>query len=141
MTPEPAPRPGSKGATDAAAAVPREQVRREFGLYTAAELAGRLNFGGTENARAKNLTGKAPVLALTDGGGVLYPGFQFDEKRARILPAVKDIIRLGRSAGWRDEDLVSWFFRANPLLDGRRPVDLREDEETVLPAAEKDLAR
>lgn len=141
MTPQPASRPGSKGARGAAAADPWERVRREFGLYTASELAERLDFGGTDNARARHLTGKAPVLAIVETGSVLYPGFQFDEKRTRMLPAVKDTIRLGRLSGRRDEELVRWFFRPNPLLSGKRPVDLREDEEQLLPAAERDLAR
>ena len=141
MTPQPASRPGSKGAKGAAAAEHWDQVRSGFGLYTASELAERLDFGGAENMRARNLTGKAPVLAIVENGSVLYPGFQFDEKRTRMFPAVKDIIRIGRLARWRDEELVSWFFRPNPLLSGKRPVDLREDEEQLLPAAEKDLAR
>ncbi|MBF4993467.1 hypothetical protein ITX31_04980 [Arthrobacter gandavensis] len=140
MTPQPAARPGSKGAKGAPGPGLRDQVRREFGLYTAGELAARLDFGGPANPRARNLTGKAPVLALVEEG-VLYPGFQFDEKRNRVLPAVKDIVRMARLAGWRDEDLVTWFFRPNPLLSGKRPVDFREDEERLLPAAEKDFDR
>ncbi|MER2135748.1 MAG: hypothetical protein ABS910_13820 [Arthrobacter sp.] len=110
-------------------------------MYTISELAELLHFGGQDNLRAGHLTGKARVLAVADGGTFLYPGFQFDETRARMVPAVKDIIRLGRLGGWRDEELLQWFCRPNPLLSGKRPVDVLQDEELLLPAAEKDLSR
>ena len=110
-------------------------------MYTIGELADRLDFGGQDNLRANLLTGKARVLAVQDKGTFLYPGFQFDEVRTRILPSVKDIIRLGRLNGWRDEELLRWFSRPNPLLSGKRPVDVLQDEELILPAAEKDLSR
>jgi len=142
MTEQPAAGPrGGRGSKGAAAADPWDPVRREFGLYTVSELAERLDFGGQENLRARHLTGKARVLAVADNGSILYPGFQFDETRTRMVPAVKDVIRLGRLAGWRDEELIQWFCRPNPLLSGKRPVDVLQDEEHLLPAAEKDLSR
>ena len=126
---------------DRAAADPWDQVRREFGLYSISELAGRLDFGGPENLRARLLTGKARVLAVADKAGIRYPGFQFDETRRRVIPVVKDITALGRRSGWRDEELLQWFCRPNPLLSGKRPVDVLQDEEHLLPAAEQDLSR
>ncbi|MFZ3417064.1 hypothetical protein [Arthrobacter sp. 3Tela_A] len=107
-------------------------------MYTISELADQLDFGGQDNLRAGHLTGKARVLAVADNGTFLYPGFQ---TRTRMVPAVKDIIRLGRLGGWRDEELLQWFCRPNPLLSGKRPVDVLQDEELILPAAEKDLSR
>lgn len=132
---------GRKGNKGAAAADPWGPVRQEFGMYTISELADRLDFGGQDNLRAGHLTGKARVLAVADKGTFLYPGFQFDETRTRMVPSVKDIIRLGRLSGWRDEELLQWFCRQNPLLSGKRPVDVLQDEELLLPAAEKDLSR
>ena len=132
---------GRKGNKGAAAADPWGAVRQEFGMYTISELADRLDFGGQDNLRANLLTGKARVLAVQDKGTFLYPGFQFDEVRTRILPSVKDIIRLGRLNGWLDEELLRWFSRPNPLLSGKRPVDVLQNEELLLPAAEKDLCR
>ncbi|MFZ3454043.1 hypothetical protein [Arthrobacter sp. 7Tela_A1] len=111
----------------------------EFGLYPIGELAERLRFGSSENLRARQLTGKARVLAIADNGTVLYPGFQFDEADARMVPVVKDIIRQGRAAGWSDEELVLWFCRANKQLGGKRPVDVLGDEERILTAAAGDL--
>lgn len=133
------PSPG-KGRPNAAAD-PWAEVRQEFGLYTASGLADLLAFGGPDNARARHLTGKAQVLAVADQGTFVYPGFQFDSARTRMVPAAKDIIRLGRRNGWRDEELLQWFCRPNPLLAGKRPVDVLADEERVLTAAGQDLER
>lgn len=132
---------GGKGRQGAVSADPWAAIRQEFGMYTISELASLLHFGGPENLRAAHLTGKARVLAVARQGTFLYPGFQFDEARTRMVPAVKDIVRMGRLQGWRDEDLLRWFCRPNPQLSGRRPVDVLQDEELLLPAAEHDLTR
>jgi len=103
------------------------------------ELALRLRFGAPDNLRAKHLTGKARVLAIADKGTFLYPGFQFDEAGARMIPVVKDIVRQGRLSGWTDEELVLWFCRSNKALSGKRPVDVLSDEEAIIRAAEEEF--
>lgn len=114
-------------------------IGREFGLYTISELADRLRFGAPENLRAKQLTGKTRVLAVADRGTFLYPGFQFDEAGARMLPVVEDIVRQGRLSGWTDEELVLWFCRPNRALKGKRPVDVLGDEQLIRQAADTDF--
>ena len=115
-------------------------IGREFGLYTVSELAERLRFGAPDNLRAKQLTGKARVLAVADQGTFLYPGFQFDEAGARMNPVVRDIVRQGRESGWTDEELVLWFCRPSKVLKGKRPVDVLGDEERILRAAEEEFS-
>lgn len=110
------------------------------GLYTITEAARRLGFGYGPNARAGRLTGKGKVLAVKRGQHFLYPGFQFDEPGGRMRPAVKDVIRLGRWAGWTDEQLALWFYAPNRALRGKRPVDVRDDEEQLISTAEKDMS-
>ena len=115
-------------------------MEREDGLYTILEAAQRLGFGYGPNLRASRLTGKGRVLAVKRGDAFLYPGFQFDVPGGRMVPAVKDVIRLGRWMGWTDEQVALWFYTPNNLLQGKRPVDVRTDEEKLISAAEKDIA-
>ncbi|MCC3270754.1 hypothetical protein MUG94_02290 [Arthrobacter gengyunqii] len=115
-------------------------MEREHGLYTITEAAQRLGFGYGPNLRAGRLTGKARVLAVHRGNTFLYPGFQFDEPGGRTIPTVKDVVRRGRWAGWTDEQVALWFYSPNRSLQGKRPVDVRDDEEKLISTAEKDMA-
>lgn len=115
-------------------------MEREDGLYTILEAARRLGFGYGPNLRASQLTGKGRILAVRRGDAFLYPGFQFDEPGGRMVPPVKDVIRLGRWMGWTDEQIALWFYTPNSSLRGKRPVDVRADEEKLISAAEKDIA-
>lgn len=133
---KPRPRGGHQGRP---AADRWQAVGREFGLYTIAELAVRMQFGSPENLRARNLTGDARVLAVPDGDRYLYPGFQFDEDAARMVPVVQDVVRQGRTSGWTDEELVLWFCRPNKALSGRRPVDALNDAQRLRGAAGEDF--
>ncbi|MET4061951.1 hypothetical protein ABIB35_003529 [Arthrobacter sp. UYP6] len=114
-------------------------MQREHGLYTISEAAARLGFGYGPNLRAGRLTGKGRVLAVQRNGTFLYPGFQFDEPGGRTVPAVKDVVRMGRWAGWKDEQVALWFYTPNRSLQGKRPVDVRDDEEKLISTAEKDM--
>lgn len=115
-------------------------MEREDGLYTILEAAQRLGFGYGPNLRASRLTGKGRVLAVKRGAQFLYPGFQFDVPGGRMIPPVKDVIRLGRWMGWTDEQIALWFYTPNSALQGKRPVDVRADEEKLISTAEKDIA-
>lgn len=114
-------------------------MEQEHGLYSISEAAQRLGFGAGPNLRAGQLTGRGRVLAVQRGGTFLYPGFQFDEPAGRTVPAVKDVVRRGRWAGWKDEQIALWFYSPNTSLQGRRPVDVRDDEEKLITTAEKDM--
>lgn len=114
-------------------------MEQEDGLYTILEAARRLGFGSGPNLRASRLTGEGRVLAVKRGDTFLYPGFQFDVPGGRMIPAVKDVIRLGRWMGWTDEQVALWFYTPNRSLRGRRPVDVRDDEEKLISTAEKDI--
>ena len=116
-------------------------MEREGGLFTVADLAMQLGFGGGSNSMARQLTGKGRVLAVQRNGHFLYPGFQFDAAGARVIPAVKDVIRMGRYAGWPDEQIALWFYTPNRKLSGKRPVDVRDNEEQLMNLAEADIEK
>ena len=115
-------------------------MEREDGLYTILEAAQRLGFGYGPNLRASQLTGEERVLAVKRGGHFMYPGFQFDVPGGRVIPSVKDVIRRGRGMGWTDEQIALWFYTSNSALQGKRPVDIRDDEKKLISTAEKDIA-
>ena len=132
---------GKNPAADREAEKQWQVMEREGGLFTVAEIAQRLGFGGGPNAMARQLTGKGRVLAVKRGEHFLYPGFQFDSASARVIPAVKDVIRMGRYAGWPDEQIALWFFTPNRQLSGKRPVDVRTNEDQLLSVAEENIAK
>ena len=114
-------------------------MEREGGLYTVTQIAQQLGFGGGPNAMARQLTGKGRILAVHRGGHFLYPGFQFDWAGGRVLPTVKDVVRMGRYAGWPDEQIALWFYTPNRRLSNKRPVDVRDNEEQLMSLAEEDI--
>ena len=116
-------------------------MEHEDGLFSISEIAQQLGFGGGANSMARQLTGKGRILAVQRHGHFLYPGFQFDAAGARVIPAVKDVIRMGRYAGWPDEQIAMWFYTPNRRLSGKRPVDVRQDEEQLLGLAEENIGR
>ena len=141
--PTPVPKRGAGKGTAAARDAEKQwqAMEREGGLFTVAEMAQRLGFGGGPNAMARQLTGKGRVLAVQRNGHFLYPGFQFDSAGPRVIPAVKDVIRMGRYAGWPDEQIALWFYTPNRQLSGKRPVDVRENEEQLLSVAEENISK
>lgn len=139
------PAPAAKGGAGKGTAADRDAekqwqaMERDDGLFTITQIAQRLGFGGGPNSMARQLTGKGRILAVQRGGHFLYPGFQFDPAGGRVIPAVKDVIRMGRYAGWSDEQIALWFYTPNRQLSGKRPVDVRDNEEKLLGAAEDNM--
>ncbi|MDK1328114.1 hypothetical protein [Arthrobacter sp. zg-Y1143] len=139
--------PAAKRGAEKAPAADRDAekqwqvMERDGGLFTISQIAQRLGFGGGQNAMARQLTGKGRILAVQRGGHFLYPGFQFEPAGGRVIPAVKDVIRMGRYAGWPDEQIALWFYTPNRQLSGKRPVDVRENEEQLLRVAEENISK
>ena len=118
-----------------------QAMEKEGGLLTVSDLARQMGFGGGANAMARQLTGKGRILAVQRGGHFLYPGFQFDRGAGRVIPTVKDVIRMGRYAGWPDEQIALWFYTPHRQLSGKRPVDVRDNEEQLINLAEADIGK
>ncbi|MCC3301996.1 hypothetical protein [Arthrobacter sp. zg-Y895] len=116
-----------------------QSMEREDGLYTVAQIAQQLGFGGGPNSMARQLTGKGRILVVKRGEQFLYPGFQFDWNSERVLPTVKDVVRMGRQAGWPDERIALWFYTSNGGL--KRPVDVRSNEEELITLAGEEFGQ
>lgn len=79
------------------------------------------------------------IFTVTYRNATYVPNFQFDD-RGRPCPAVARVIQiLGKDTS--DWGLALWFTAANGWLDGKRPVDLLQNEpEEVVQAAEHEAA-
>ncbi len=97
-------------------------------------------FGSLEKpVDGERLLRERKIIALSYQDATYTPSFQFDE-RGNPRPAVAKVIQiLGKDTS--DWGIAIWFTAANGWLDGKRPVDLLEDEpEEVVQAAEQEAA-
>ena len=105
----------------------RMELIQELGLLTSAEIAA-LNDSQAENrsALASRWKAEGKVFSVTHRGKDYFPGFQFDpQQRPRQAMVGRPVEALGGARGW---ETALWFTAANGYLDGRRPVDLLDEE-------------
>ncbi|MGW6693847.1 hypothetical protein ACWF62_08730 [Rhodococcus sp. NPDC054953] len=79
-----------------------------------------LGRSATSRNTASRLTASGTVVALPVGGQKLYPAFQFDAARKRVLPIVAEInARLGaKDDPW---GVASWWLTPTAFADDPRP--------------------
>lgn len=115
----------------------RTQLLNEFGALTAAQVA---ELAGSEAKNTSALAGRwrreGRLIAVDHQGTVYYPGFQLDPEgrpRAVVAEVLNHLDQLDTTP-WQQ---ALWFMAANGWLDGRRPVDLLDDQPgAVVSAAE-----
>jgi hypothetical protein len=118
----------------------RTRLLTEFGALTAAQVA---ELAGSEARNTSALAGRwrreGRILAVDHHGTTYYPGFQLDAEgkpRAVVADVLKWLTRPDMTS-WQQ---ALWFTTANGWLDGRRPVDLLDDEpQSVIAAATEAL--
>src|SRR5579872_2886214 len=127
----------SNGQLDNLRSAARHQARR----LESARRAFLREFGNSGKAAGdwEPFRRESKVVALEYEGTTYVPSFQFDEK-GRPRPAVARVIEiLGEDTS--DWGIALWFTGANDWLDGKRPVDLLEDDpKEVIQAAEHEAA-
>ncbi|NJC21287.1 hypothetical protein BJ994_000363 [Arthrobacter pigmenti] len=112
-------------------------IELEFGLLSAAEVDLLLGPGWPP---AGCLAAERRILGVaTKAGRVLYPGFQFDREARTVRPVIAEVARISLSAGWKDRHILQWLCAPNGYLHGERPVDVLDDREHLLAAANADL--
>ena len=118
----------------------RTRLLTEFGALTAAQVA---ELAGSEARNTSALAGRwrreGRILALDHHGTTYYPSFQFDaEGKPRAV--VADVLQWLSRPDMTSWQQTLWFTTANGWLDGRRPVDLLDDQpQTVIAAATEAL--
>lgn len=104
-------------------------IEREFGILSHQEAA-ELHAGQGAAIR---------VISLHRGDTVWIPRFQFTDGR-QIRPVIPLLIRMARSAGWDNQDLLVWLTNPDTRFpDEKRPVDLLSETGWVLEVLEAKL--
>ena len=118
----------------------RIELLAEFGGLTAAEVA---QLSGSEAKNRSALAGRwrreGRLLAVEHHGTTLYPGFQFTTE-GQPRPVVATVLRVMAGAKLPPWQQALWFTTASGWLDGKRPVDLLDDDtQAIVDAASQTL--
>ncbi|WP_280811293.1 DUF883 domain-containing protein [Variovorax boronicumulans] len=126
----PSPSHNAEPGYDAAVTRGAEARTRLFNHMLSSERVGKMLGVTRETVNTRRKDGL--LLGLTNGGrSFRYPEWQWEERVAQSMPELLRILK----------DLDSWaqylfFTQANPLLDGRSPLDcLRAGDASVMSAA------
>lgn len=116
----------------------RVELMNEFGLLTSSDVA-ELNRSkaGNRAALASRWKREGKIFGVKHDGKDWFPGFQFETagRPREIVGRVLDA--LGGARGW---ETALWFTGASGYLDGRRPVDVLDDDpEAVVEAARREV--
>ena len=117
-------------------ALAREELLREFGALTSAEVAELAGSRASNRAALANRwKQEGRIFPVTHQGQTLFPSFQFG-RGGQPRPVIAEVLSLlgHQSLDW---ELALWFTSANGWLGARRPVDLLEGD----PAAIAEAAR
>jgi hypothetical protein len=122
-------------------AAARTGLLSEFGALTAAQVA---ELAGSDAKNTSALAGRwrreGRLVAVEHHGTIYYPAFQFDVD-GKPKQAVAEVLKhLGDPSmtAWQQ---ALWFTSANGWLDGRRPVDLFDNEVDAVVAAAREALR
>ncbi len=110
-----------------------EETFQPLSSTQAAELLGasktNRNYASSQRAAGK-------LLGFTRNGRTRLPDFQFDFARGAVRPIIPQLIRVSRSNGVPDEDLILWLVsRSTFFAELDRPVDHLDDPGRLLAAA------
>jgi hypothetical protein len=106
----------------------RLELLREFGAWTAGEVAERAASGAANrSALASGWRAAGRIVGVDWHGRTLYPAFQFeaDGQPRRVIATVLAHLRRAALSDWQ---AALWFTSPTGWLDDRRPVDLLDDD-------------
>lgn len=116
----------------------RTSFLTNYPTFTSAEV--HAQYGSTavnRSALAANWRRDGKIFAVENRGEFLYPAFQFDDA-GRPKPIIAAILKQlhGAASTWQT---AIWFVSPNSWLDGSKPIDLLDKDETaLLMAAERE---
>jgi hypothetical protein len=118
----------------------RWQLFSEFGAYTSQEIGERRSRASNKHALANRWRSEGKVFAVEHGGQLVYPGFQFDPETLAPQPVVANVLEALPRDALSDWEVALWWTAGNGWLGGRRPVDVIDDDPSVLAGAAAKLA-
>lgn len=110
----------------------------EFGALTADQVADLARSAArNRHEMASRLKRAGQAFTVDHDGQAYYPAFQFTPA-GRPRSVVAEVLAASDLEGW---ELALWFVTASPWLDGRRPVDVLDEEPAaVVEAVRQDRA-
>jgi len=112
-----------------------DRIEAEFGMLTSAQAGEAM---GSRSKATRNLALNAQrqgvLLGVRRGRYTLYPGFQFDAQGVRKV--IADLIAVGNRYGRTEAGLIQWLMSPTTYLGGKRPVDIIDEPDQLLAAAE-----
>lgn len=114
-------------------------MENEFGMLDSTGVAEELGNSATNRNKASQLVKEGKLLGVKRGNKTLFPKFEFDLAAGKVRPVISDVVQIAGDR-WSGESLLQWFCAPNGYLDGRRPVDVIDDQETLISTARKSLA-
>lgn len=138
--PHPIP-PATSRATQAAENA-WKAIEAESGLLPGAEVAEVLGSRSAPTAArsfANDMRKRGALLAVRRLNRYLYPGFQFDRERGRVMPWVAPFAGLATEHALSQEDALLWLYRPTTYLpNDARPVDvIASDPDLVIDVARR----
>ena len=119
----------------------RAALLTEFGALTAAQVA---ELSGSDAKNRSAIAGRwrreGRLVAVDHHGKTYYPGFQFDAD-GHPRPVVAEALEHLSASSVTPWQQALWFTTANGWLDGRRPVDVLDDDPGAIVAAAREVLR
>jgi hypothetical protein len=116
----------------------RSALLEEFGALTSAEVA---ELAGSDAKNASALASRwrreGRIVAVDHHGTAYYPAFQFDAG-GKPRPVIAEVLEHLDVSPWQQ---ALWFTTANGWLDGRRPVDVLDEQPAAVVAAAREALR
>jgi hypothetical protein len=119
----------------------RTTLLSEFGALTAAQVA---ELAGSDAKNTSALAGRwrreGRLVAVEHHGTIYYPAFQFDDD-GKPKQAVADVLKQLSDPSVTSWQQALWFTSANGWLDGRRPVDVLDEQGDAVVSAAREALR
>jgi hypothetical protein len=119
----------------------RSRLLGEFGALTSAQVA---ELAGSEaknsSALASRWRREGRLVAVDHHGTLYFPAFQFDP-HGRPKPVIAEALEHLEGAEVTAWQQALWFTTANGWLEGRRPVDLLDEQPGAVTAAAREALR
>jgi hypothetical protein len=118
----------------------RWEMLQEFGAYSSDEIAKRRSRAKNPYSLASRWRREGKIFSVSHMGKQLFPGFQFDPDTLnphRIIAVVLSALPREDMSDW---EVALWWTADNGWLDGRRPVDLIDEDPDSVAAVAKRLA-
>lgn len=118
----------------------RWSMLEEFGALTSEELADQRSQAKNRHALANRWRSEGKIFAVELRGRRLFPGFQFNAETFAPEPIVAEALAALPRDQMSEWEVALWWVADDPWLEGRRPVDVMQEDPGAVVAAASGLS-